>query len=241
VLGDGVTVYYGSDANGSIGGYDIFITRYNINSDTYLVPEQLGMPFNSFANDYMMVIDEVKHLGWFVTDRRQPADSVCVYLFIPDPQRSRLETDSLAEKRSRAQLIAISDTQVPNAEYADKIRLAHADMPAAKSKEVRHDFDFVINNNITYHTLDDIKSPEARTIYEKYVNAMKQIKELNAGLTEMRNRYAAANATARDQMKAGILQEENRLEMLMEEPHELEKKARNAEITFLARNRRGNS
>ena len=47
VLSDGVTIYYASKGNGSLGGYDLFVTRYNINSDTYLTPEQLGMPYNS--------------------------------------------------------------------------------------------------------------------------------------------------------------------------------------------------
>ena len=52
VLSDGVTIYYASDGDGSMGGYDIFVTRYNTNTDTYLVPENVGMPFNSPYNDY---------------------------------------------------------------------------------------------------------------------------------------------------------------------------------------------
>ena len=39
VLSDGATIYYSSKGNGSIGGYDLFVTRYNINSDTYPAPE----------------------------------------------------------------------------------------------------------------------------------------------------------------------------------------------------------
>ena len=34
-------------------------------TDTYLVPENVGMPFNSPYNDYMYVIDEYNNLGWF--------------------------------------------------------------------------------------------------------------------------------------------------------------------------------
>ena len=69
VLSDGVTIYFASKGYESIGGYDIFVSRYSTNTNSYLTPEQLGMPFNSTANDYMMVIDESKGLGWFVTDR----------------------------------------------------------------------------------------------------------------------------------------------------------------------------
>lgn len=56
-MADGVTIYYASDGEG-LGGYDIFVTRYNTNTDTYLVPENVGMPFNSPYNDYMYVIDD---------------------------------------------------------------------------------------------------------------------------------------------------------------------------------------
>ena len=53
VLTDGITIYYASDGPGSMGGYDIFVTRYNTNTDSYLMPENVGMPFNSPYNDYM--------------------------------------------------------------------------------------------------------------------------------------------------------------------------------------------
>ena len=45
VLPDGVTLYYASQGNDALGGYDLFVTRYNMNSDSYLAPERLGMPF----------------------------------------------------------------------------------------------------------------------------------------------------------------------------------------------------
>lgn len=71
LLSDGVTMYYASTNNESLGGYDIFVTRYNTNMETYLSPEQMGMPYNSIYNDYMLVIDENKGLGWFVSDRSE--------------------------------------------------------------------------------------------------------------------------------------------------------------------------
>ena len=42
VLTDGITIYYASDGPGSMGGYDIFVTRYNTNTDSYLMPEKCG-------------------------------------------------------------------------------------------------------------------------------------------------------------------------------------------------------
>jgi len=236
ILADGVTLYYATEGNGSIGGYDLFVTRYNTNSDTYLSPEQLGMPFNSFANDYMLVIDEAKGLGWFVTDRNQPEDKVCVYLFIPDEQRSRVEGDDLQAKRSRAIIASIVDTWSPSADYSDLIKLSHAQMPSGK-EEVRRDFEFVINSSLVYYVLTDIKSPEARTSYEKKVNLNRQIDELNKKLEELRTTYAKGNESRKAQLKPTILQAEEQLYSLLGQPGELEKKARNAEINFLKLNR----
>ncbi|GHT34636.1 hypothetical protein AGMMS49574_22420 [Bacteroidia bacterium] len=232
ILSDGVTIYYASDGNGSIGGYDLFVTRYNINTDSYLTPEQLGMPFNSLANDYMLVIDETKGLGWFASDRNQPVDKVCVYLFIPDAGRSRIEGETLATKRSRSMIASIADTWKPNANYTELIRLAHAVVPSGK-EEKHKDFEFVINNNLVYYTWNEIKSPEARSFYEKHKNLNKQINELNKKLDDLRATYTKGNRARKDQLKPTILQAEEQFYSLLGQPDELEKKARNAEINYL--------
>ena len=123
--------------NGSIGGYDLFVTRYNINSDTYLAPEQLGMPFNSPYNDYMMVFDEVKGLGWFVSDRFQPEGKACVYLFIPNPEHKRVESEDIEMKRTRAAITSIRDSWKEGSDYTDLIRLSHTEIPTERKRSKR--------------------------------------------------------------------------------------------------------
>ena len=233
VLSDGVTMYFASKGYETIGGYDIFVTRYNTNTNTYLVPEQMGMPFNSSANDYMMVIDETKGLGWFVSDRYQPEGSVCVYLFIPDPSRKRIEnvTDS-EELRRRAALMSIRDTWAMDADYSSLIQLAHTDMTQKETKSER-DFEFFINDKITYYTLNEIKSHEAKALYEEVIRMNSQIKNLKNKLNETRNTFTNASASAREQLKSTILQAENQLFTLQEKAGVQEKKARNAEIRQL--------
>jgi tetratricopeptide (TPR) repeat protein len=235
VLTDGATVYYASEGNGSIGGYDLFVTRYNTHSDTYLTPEQLGMPFNSLANDYMLVIDETKGLGWFVSDRNQPEGNVCVYLFIPDEQRSRIESDDMEMKRARALVTSIADTWKPAADYADLIRLAHTTLPSEK-KEKQKDFEFVINNQVVYYAWEDIQSPEARSLYEKRISLDKQIADFTKKLDALRQRYAQGGRAQKEQLKATILQAEDQLYSLLQQPASLEKRARKAEINHLKLN-----
>lgn len=236
VLSDGVTTYYASKGNGTLGGYDLFVTRYNIGSDSYLTPEQLGMPYNSPFNDYMMVIDETKQLGWFVSDRFQPEGKVCVYLFIPNDSRGRVESDDPELKRSLAAINAIQNSWKPGTNHEELVRLAHTEIPYG-NQEIKKDFTFPINDNLVYYTLAEIKSPEAKNIYEKVVALNKQIKDLNEKLSGLRTTYTKSSGAKREQLKPSILKAEEQLNGLLNQPDEWEKKARNAEITFL-RNKR---
>ena len=101
---DGVTMFFASDGEGSIGGYDIFITRYFPATSTFLPPENMGMPFNSPFNDFMLVIDEINNVGWFASDRFQPPGKVIIYSFVPNPTRVTVTSNNMAEVRSRAKL-----------------------------------------------------------------------------------------------------------------------------------------
>ena len=234
VLPDGFTLYFASKGYESIGGYDIFITRYNTNTNSYLTPEQMGMPFNSQSNDYMMVIDEAKGLGWFVSDRYQPEDKVCVYLFIPDPSRKRID-DELTDNnvlRRRAALSSIRDTWKADVDYSALIKLAYTDQTQKEMKKER-DFEFFINDKITYFTLNEIKSNEAKTLFQEVLSLKKQIEDLKKRLDEIRNSFTNASASRREQFKPTILQAENQLYYLMEKAVAQEKNARNAEIRQL--------
>lgn len=62
---DGITLYFGAEGDESMGGYDIFVTRYDSDDNTYLRPDNIGMPFNSPYNDYMYALDDLNNLGWF--------------------------------------------------------------------------------------------------------------------------------------------------------------------------------
>jgi tetratricopeptide (TPR) repeat protein len=235
VLSDGVTMYFASKGYGSIGGYDIFITRYNTATNAFLSPEQMGMPFNSSANDYMMVIDETKGLGWFVSDRNQPDDKVCVYLFIPDPNRKRIDSENIEDAsllRRRAALTSISETWHTGSDYEPLILLAHADMQEKKVVKQR-DFEFIVNDRTTFYTLDEIKSYETKDLYSELLKINKQIVNLQFKLEDIRNAYTNGNASAREQLRPTILQAENQLYRLMAQAEEQEKRARNAANRFL--------
>jgi hypothetical protein len=229
VLTDGFTMYFSSKGYGSIGGYDLFITRYNLNTNTYLTPEQMGMPFNSPANDYMMIIDETKGLGWFVSDRNQPEDKVCVYLFIPEASRrpvSNIEDPDII--RARASLTSIRDTWRNSSDYPNLITLAHKENTKKENASSR-DFVFIVNDKTVYYSLNEIKSQETKDLYNQYLKIEIQVATLESKLKDIRQSYTKGNKAIREQLKPAILKAEYELRNLQEEAHLQEKKARNAE------------
>lgn len=122
-LNDGVTLYFASNGEGSIGGYDIFITRLNLENNTYLKPENVGMPFNSIYNDYMMAIDEMLNIGWFVSDREQIPGKVTIYLFIPNESKQTYNIDEIkTDIKSLALIRSIRESWPENADYTDLLQ-----------------------------------------------------------------------------------------------------------------------
>ena len=147
VMSDGLTIYFASTGHQSYGGYDIYVTRYNLANDSYLTPNQLNMPFNSTFNDYLMVIDEEKGVGWFTTDRYQSTDSVCVYTFIPNERISLIENEDIDYMANRAMISSIANTWKDGANYNSLRKLAQqkAEIPTTQTE----DFIFVISSPLT--------------------------------------------------------------------------------------------
>ncbi len=226
VMNDGLTIYFASTGHASLGGYDLYATRYNLSSDSYLTPNQLNMPFNSPFNDYLMVIDEEKGVGWFASDRFQPTDSVCVYTFIPNAQVTLLESDSLALMSNRARISSIADTWNPGVNYNQIKEIARQKTVSLEQPDM--DFSFVINDQISYHTLNDFKSQEARQIFSQAVGLEKQWEELQHNLSQKRDQYAKGNN--QEVLRSSILNMEKESYTLFQEIQRLKRAARNEEI-----------
>ena len=123
---DGVTLYYAAQGADCMGGYDIFITRYDSDENTYLRPDNMGMPFNSPYNDYMYALDDFNNLGWFATDRFQPEGKVCIYVFAPNESKQVYDYDTTDPilLTDVAALKSIKSTW----HNADKVRLAEQEL-----------------------------------------------------------------------------------------------------------------
>jgi TolA-binding protein len=225
VLSDGVTVYFASTGYGSIGGYDLFVTRYNMNSDTYLNPEQLGMPFNSLYNDYMLVVDESNGIGYFATDRFQQPDKITVYTYILNDEIQTLDEKNQTTLANRAKITSIRDTWKSGVDYGEML----AKMKAGAGNEKKSsdkEFEFVVNDNTIYYTIHDFKNESAKQLFVQSEKLRQSIDELERQLDDMRQDYVRGNKSKAQT----ILSYEAKLNELKEEYRATVIKVRNTEI-----------
>ena len=232
MLTDGITMYFAAENSESIGGYDIFMTRYDADTQQFLVPDNIGMPFNSPANDYLYVIDEFNNLGYFVSDRNQPGDSVCLYTFIPNEKRSIYNIDVLGEEklRSLAKINSIKDSWTNPAIVKEAQKRLLETRNAKKGEQQKRDFEFILNDQHTYYTLSDFKKQKAKEKAQWWIESKKDLQARSQELDRLRARYVSGTDTQKAQIAPQIRLNEEKLEQIESEIHDLEKEIRKLEL-----------
>ena len=225
MLTDGLTFYFAGKGEESIGGYDIFMTRYDSRSGSFLKPENIGMPFNSEANDYMYAIDEANRIGYFASDRRQPEGKVCIYIFIPSDTRKTYDNSKYTEEQIRnfADIASIADTWGNGTERK-------AALDRIKSKYATHDVPGQLVSTGDAASAVEFHSKEANSLYQKLLKEQNALDIVNSSLDLLRQKYHKANASERNSMKSEILKLEEQALQLNASVKQLTKATRNAEI-----------
>ena len=230
MMADGVTLYFAAKGKEGLGGYDIYMTRYDRETGRFYEPENAGLPYNSTGNDYYCVIDEFDNIGWLVTDRRQPNGKVCIYTFVPAETRTAYDIEAVGESKveSLADIRSISDTWTDDAKLqAARTRLKA--MTARKSDAGRSQMAFVVNDRTVYTSAADFKSPTNRQRFTKLCNMKDNAAELAESLDDMRLEYAKSSSASKRQLGASILKAERQFETLEANIKKLEKEIRNTE------------
>ena len=226
LLLDGVTIYFASDGENSIGGYDIFITRFTPASNTYLVPENIGFPFNSLSNDYMMVIDEQRKLGWFATDRNQSSGKVMIYSFVPNDTKMIVRTEDKDYLRSVAQLKLYRTSTVNLADNKADTQI--------ELRDNNQQIEFIVNDSLIYTHLSDFKSVDALKSWSEMNKLTIDLKSKKNQLDKLRQQYSQ-NLNSLDRITIALKivdfeKKNNEIEKLLSEKII---QVRNLEILFL--------
>lgn len=206
MMSDGVTLYYASDGDESIGGLDIFVASRDAATGEYLQPQNLGMPYNSPADDYMLAIDEENGVGWWATDRNHIPGKVTVYLFKVNDLRRNYD----AEVEDPLPFARISDYRAtwnePEGEETDGEtgmgeayvnELLETVRSIEPGKRVRKaDFHFPVKGGKTLTSLEDFPNVASRDAMKSYMAAEKELGSQSAKLDDLRRKYHASSSTS---------------------------------------------
>ena len=235
MMTDGTTFYFAAKGKESIGGYDIFVTRADSENGQFLKPENIGMPFNSEANDYMYVIDELSNIGYFVTDRRQPEGKVCVYMFIPPTSRHIYNSDAYSDAQLRgfADISRIANTWGKGTERKQALERLKAINKANPTQQSKSAINFIVNNRITYTDISQFQAPDSPDLYRELQSTKKQLKETEQLLEKSRNFYAKAKPEDKRVLRTEILDAERQFVRLTNDIKTLEKRIRQSENNII--------
>jgi hypothetical protein len=75
---DGKTLYFSSKGFNSMGGYDIFKSVFNDETNSWSMPVNMEFPINSPDDDYLFVTDEAGKIAYFSTGRQSPPGKIDV-------------------------------------------------------------------------------------------------------------------------------------------------------------------
>lgn len=237
MLADGTTLYFAAKGDESIGGFDIFMTRYDEATQSFLKPENIGMPFNSTDNDYFYIVDEYDGIGWFATDRNQPEGKVCIYSFIYNDVRENYIADEYTpdQLRQLSEIHSISQTWTSNNARQSALEQLSAVYKRKFTQKKKNDFTFVINDELTYTTLTDFCSPEAAEKYVSLNELFRKKNKLDTSMERARIAYPTAKQSQREQYKKQLLAAEKQSEKYEIQINNLSKEIRRIELTKLGK------
>lgn len=188
LLTDGLTLYYSSDGEGSMGGYDLFVATRESGSGEFRQPMGLGYPFNSPYNEYMLAIDEDNGIGWWVTDRNCLDDKLSIYIFKTNEVRRNYNPDDEDDIISLARINDIGITQNSDTDYS-KI-LKDIDKRNAQNKLISEpEFIFPMEGGRIAKSLSDFRNNAAKRSMQQYLQAIEEHANLEKKLTDLRMKY----------------------------------------------------
>ncbi len=229
LMADGITLYFSAEGEGTVGGRDIFLTAYDAQDSEFYEATNVGLPFNSPQNDYMLAISDIDNLGWLVTDRRQGKDSVCIYTFVPTAQRQTFDENvSAIDIKPYAEIRSIKDTW-GFGDYASAIKRRDDMMKRMAETTNAHSIAFVVNDDTVYHSLDDFSSRSNSAQYEEILESKEKLSQMERLLENLRTSYTEASPSKRHEIGRNIAQMEAEIDSLAEEIHSSEKDLRKKE------------
>lgn len=232
LMPDATTLFFSAKGHNSIGGFDIYTTRLDVDNGGFYIPDNYGLPYNSTANDYFLAIDERNNLGWLVSDRYQPEDKVCIYIFVPNKNRVKLAQEGFDNNtiKKLAQLNSIQDTWNFGNKQEAMRNLERLRTQRNVENKGRESVLFIVNDKIKYTSLSQFKSNKSKQLFAKLEDNKQLVSKQKTELENLRIQYKQANKAKQSSLKQDILFIEKQLMKYQLEQKELEQNIRELEL-----------
>ena len=232
LMPDATTLFFSAKGHNSIGGFDIYTTRLDVDNGGFYIPDNYGLPYNSTANDYFLAIDERNNLGWLVSDRYQPEDKVCIYIFVPNKNRVKLAQEGFDNNtiKKLAQLNSIQDTWNFGNKQEAMRNLERLRTQGNVENKGRESVLFIVNDKIKYTSLSQFKSNKSKQLFAKLEDNKQLVAKQKTELENLRIQYKQANKAKQSSLKQDILFIEKQLMKYQLEQKELEQNIRELEL-----------
>lgn len=229
LMPDGVTMFFSAEGDGTIGGRDIFRTTYDADNARFYDATNIGMPYNSKFNDYLLVISDMDNIGFLVSDRFQQEDKVCIYTFEPTSQRETFSEN--IDKETLTRFARIGNIKETWSFGNRKSALKRRDELIARmtNKIADKQIDFIVNDNTTYTSLSDFQSSNGKSIYQNIMHMKSTLIHINEIIEETRSRYAEATHSKKYELGRQIVKLEKEALALDADIKIKEKQLRNIE------------
>lgn len=202
---DGQSLYFASKGLYGMGGYDLYVSNWNSETNDWDMPVNMGFPYSSPYDDFLFVNTEDGKYSIFASNRECGRDSVTIYV---------LEYDSMPVRK------AVTDV--------DELRALASLNPARDHSRIDNDAavpDEGQQNESTKRYMDKMR--EVRALRDSVARFGKNLEKMRSGL-------AGASSEEKARLTAEISDKEMMLPTLNSALNAAVKELQNIEMDFLA-------
>ncbi len=207
---NGGVLYFASNALYGMGGYDIFKATFDATKGEWGIPENLGFPINSPADDYFFVPDRNGETAMFASNRNCVADSVVVYKVVIPKSGINQSVVDIDEKLALARLdITRLNTDKSN------IKESATDAPNARVEGLQYDL-----------------------VYMRLMSSLTSLRSaqdsIHTQLDALRVLYQQSNNSSTDSIKSKIVMLEERMRNVTSNIVDVNREASQMEEDYLS-------
>ena len=202
---DGQSLYFASKGLYGMGGYDLYVSNWNSETNDWDMPVNMGFPYSSPYDDFLFVNTEDGKYSIFASNRECGRDSVTIYVLEYDSMPVRKAVTDVDELRALASLNPARDH-------------SRIDYDAAVPDEGQQD-------ESTKRYMDKMR--EVRALRDSVARFGKNLEKMRSGL-------AGASGEEKARLTAEISDKEMMLPTLNSTLNAAVKELQNIEMDFLA-------